>query len=187
MTTGGNLPSWLQEAEPEPPPPPKKFPESTDPNRVTCQNCGYANTKTRTTCNQCKQPLPETAANAKSKGRVFSPLVSISALLAILLICGIGYAVTPKPEPSAEASGKAGAEVACQRYVREGLKSPDSAKFPLAGTDAVVIDNTEGQFIVNSYVDAENGFGAQVRTNYHCVVTYRGFADYELVELDILE
>jgi hypothetical protein len=69
------LPSWLQGAPttstaPPPPaqqrsvhqeppvgPPPPRFSPSTDPNRVVCQNCGYASMNTRSTCKQCKEPL----------------------------------------------------------------------------------------------------------------------------------
>ena len=53
--------------------------------------------------------------------------------------------------------------------VEQNLKSPSSAEYPY-GTDGVVQIN-DSIFVVNSYVDSQNGFGAMLRTKYRCKLT----------------
>ena len=59
---------------------------------------------------------------------------------------------------------------ACQGFVRANLKAPSTAVFPAAPTSSVVI--TQGQFdgvtVLKGYVDAQNGFGAQIRSIWAC-------------------
>ncbi|MCZ8330414.1 MAG: hypothetical protein O9282_03785 [Flavobacterium sp.] len=56
-----------------------------------------------------------------------------------------------------------------QVCVEQNLKSPSTAEFPYA-TDGVVQIN-DSVFVVNSYVDSQNGFGAMIRTKYRCKLT----------------
>lgn len=54
--------------------------------------------------------------------------------------------------------------VQAQGFVRQGLKAPSTAKFPLepvsVGTDG------NGLYQVESYVDSQNGFGAMIRSDW---------------------
>lgn len=54
--------------------------------------------------------------------------------------------------------------VQAQQFVKQGLKAPSTAKFPLepvsAGTDG------NGLYQVESYVDSQNSFGAMVRSEW---------------------
>lgn len=65
-----------------------------------------------------------------------------------------------------------GAHVACQEFVRRGLKAPSTADF--AGYGDSVVSGGGGFFVVRSYVDAQNGFGAKIRTDWVCNVESRG-------------
>jgi len=66
------------------------------------------------------------------------------------------------------------AAVLCERYVETQLRSPSTADFPwLLNT----LDRGRWRYVVNSYVDAENGFGATVRTNFTCDLQYSGPAE----------
>jgi hypothetical protein len=64
--------------------------------------------------------------------------------------------------------------VSSQQFVRDRLKAPSTAEFPIAMDDddqyRKINDST---FKVESYVDSENGFGAKIRTNYSCMITLR--------------
>lgn len=51
-----------------------------------------------------------------------------------------------------------------QTFVRQRLKSPSSARFP-SGTRGVS-STSDCRYTVRSYVDAQNGFGAELRTHY---------------------
>lgn len=48
--------------------------------------------------------------------------------------------------------------------VKNNLKSPSSAKFP-PFSEATIKDNGDNDYTINSYVDAQNSFGASLRTN----------------------
>ncbi len=64
------------------------------------------------------------------------------------------------------------AYVMMQGFVKRNLKAPATAKFPsLAWDDQVRVVRVSGQkYMVYGYVDAQNSFGALIRTNYTGVV-----------------
>lgn len=100
-------------------------------------------------------------------------LVIALCLVLVLVGCGGGE----KPEHSATA-----ADVMMQQFVLEKLKSPGSAEF------ASVYDTKseyagDNVYIVKSYVDSQNSFGAKIRTNYIGKIKYVGEDKWELVEL----
>lgn len=51
-----------------------------------------------------------------------------------------------------------------QRIVKEKLKSPSSAKFPLY--DESFVEDKGDTIIISAYVDADNSYGANKRTDY---------------------
>lgn len=60
-----------------------------------------------------------------------------------------------------------GAFVVSHEFVTRRLKSPSTAKFPRMATDGVrVTRSSECTFLVSSYVDSQNSFGATTRTKY---------------------
>ncbi|MHB8183365.1 MAG: hypothetical protein ACYDDN_06400 [Candidatus Desulforudaceae bacterium] len=83
----------------------------------------------------------------------------------------------PRPEHSAiEAYSMS------QEFCRNNLKAPSTAKFPW--TAQAVVDLGDGEYKVSSYVDAENSFGAKIRTNYICTVKYVGEDKWRLLEFE---
>jgi hypothetical protein len=96
---------------------------------------------------------------------------SIIGVLAIVLIAIIFSAFSgPTKE---QLSDKA--YFFAKEFVKENLKSPSSANFPLesAGTWSTA----DSVFILKSYVDSQNEFGATVRSNYYAKLQYKG-GDY---------
>lgn len=70
-----------------------------------------------------------------------------------------------------ECGSAATAYVISQEAVAVELKSPSSAKFPKIGVDGVSSQKTgDCMFTVQSFVDAENGFGAVIRTKYKALL-----------------
>ena len=61
-----------------------------------------------------------------------------------------------------------GAWIMAQDFVEQRLKTPSTAKFPLQADR--ILRSSEGCFIVSSYVDAQNNYGAMVRTHFLCEV-----------------
>lgn len=59
--------------------------------------------------------------------------------------------------------------VFCKILVKDQLKSPSTADFPWADFNIVA---TPDEIVVNSYVDAENSFGAKIRNHLKCYIDY---------------
>lgn len=75
----------------------------------------------------------------------------------------------------------------CKDFVRDRLKSPGSATFRNYFEDdgEVRVTRSGNTFTVRSSVDAENSFGASLRSNFECVVRNTTGDTYRLVSLDI--
>jgi hypothetical protein len=58
------------------------------------------------------------------------------------------------------------ARVMCQKFVTDRLKAPSTAEFPWNYDDQKVDILGPGHYRVSSFVDSQNGFGAQVRSTY---------------------
>ncbi len=56
-----------------------------------------------------------------------------------------------------------------QQFVKKSLKSPRSANFPFGGFQHVT-HLGDGRYRVISYIDSQNSFGAQIRTNFEGVI-----------------
>jgi len=68
-------------------------------------------------------------------------------------------------------SGSGAAKRACHNTVESSLKSPSTARF----SSSVSGHNTkEDNFLVEGTVDAQNSFGATVRSSFQCVVDTSG-------------
>ena len=63
--------------------------------------------------------------------------------------------------------------VFCQELVKSKLKAPRTAKFRFWAYDDIK-KRSDGVFVINSYVDSQNSFGAMVRTKFHCELAVRG-------------
>ncbi len=75
-----------------------------------------------------------------------------------------------------------GAWVYMQSFVEDRLKSPKSADFPFAGARGVT-SLGQGRYKVQSYVDSQNSFGANIRTNFEGVIV-RGDGSWQLEYLN---
>ena len=76
----------------------------------------------------------------------------------------------PKPDPLADTNHLRW--TAChmsQDYIRAALKAPATADFPrCTSPDVTYRLEKPGTYIVSTYVDAQNSFGAQLRGYYMC-------------------
>lgn len=73
-----------------------------------------------------------------------------------------------------------------QQCVKELLKSPSTAEFP-SGSNQFVTKIDEDTYLINSYVDSQNSFGAMLRTNYVCQVTLNSDDTYTCDSVELLE
>ena len=78
---------------------------------------------------------------------------------------------------------KHGAWAYAQLFVEKELKSPKTAEFPSNGS-RFVTPLGDGRFQVEAYVDAENSFGANVRTEFTAVLE-KVEEGWKLVSLEV--
>lgn len=57
-----------------------------------------------------------------------------------------------------------------QDVVKSSLKAPSTAKFP-SYNENYITELGENKYSINAYVDSQNGFGAQIRTNFTVTLT----------------
>lgn len=92
------------------------------------------------------------------------------AALTIALIIAGGRDSSPHDNCHGS-TGKVQAHTAAKDHITHQLKSPSTAKFSsLLTGGSQVLESHRCQFTVIGYVDAENGFGATVRTRYRANV-----------------
>ena len=76
-------------------------------------------------------------------------------------------------DPTPADTGDPGmAWVMCQQRMNEILKAPATAGYPL--TNEFQIMRSGEVFNMDAWVDAENSFGANLRTYFHCTTHYDG-------------
>lgn len=73
-----------------------------------------------------------------------------------------------------------------QECVKNLLKSPSTADFPY-GSEQFVTQIDEDTYLINSYVDSQNSFGAMLRTQYVCQVTLTSNESYTCDSVQLLE
>jgi hypothetical protein len=83
------------------------------------------------------------------------------AACAVLALSGCG----------SSSGDEGGAIVYCHQFIEDRLQSPSSADFP-SNSEHQVTEVGEQRWRVSSYVDAENAFGASLRTDWTCEISY---------------
>lgn len=98
-------------------------------------------------------------------------VIGILAVVAVVVIGLYSASGGSKSTPTGPDNGdRYGAFVVCQDQVSDQLKAPSTAEFASI-TDSSV-SNSGDVWTVTSYVDAQNGFGAQIRVRWTCTATH---------------
>lgn len=88
-----------------------------------------------------------------------------------LASCMAGTPETPAEKAEREKSDREITAFVCAQSVLEDyLKSPSSADYPIYEDEMVT--NAGLRYTVNSYVDAENSFGAKIRNNFTVILEF---------------
>jgi len=89
----------------------------------------------------------------------------------IMALAGIGTGTGDGTAKSANEASPSEAAVMAEEFVKGKLKAPGTAEFNSYDPDKVT-EIEENKFKVTGWVDAENSFGAKIRSNYLAVVRY---------------
>jgi len=147
---------------------------------LSCPHCGAPQPPTTGhvpqafDAQQASQPKADNVARHHASEVRFAKGCVVALVIAVgLFILAIASSKSPtsnrsdaKPD---RISQRIAAVFACQDRVREALKAPSTASFP-SESEANVRDKGSGIAIVISHVDAQNAFGARLRTRWLCEV-----------------
>ncbi|WP_322521174.1 hypothetical protein SR882_10395 [Guyparkeria halophila] len=130
----------------------------------SCPSCGvvYAKAKPHTKERPRKRPVDPEATRGIG-----------SIILFVFLGVGIAWLFVggeDEPRPAIEVAEDAYGE--CMTLVERQLKAPGTADFALM--DYRVAHAKGSQYLLQSHVDAENGFGAKLRLDYLCDIEVSG-------------
>lgn len=98
-------------------------------------------------------------------------LAALMTVLTVVVAAQEGPQRSSKPSTSASDDRK-DAWFECKVAVLGLLKSPGSAEFPWY--EPTFVAGASPSYLVNAYVDAQNSFGATVRTPFDCAITKTG-------------
>lgn len=192
--------------------PPASTNQPSEPGKAPCPNCGKMIAWGAEYCKYCEVGLvtgeevpPEKTlgesqepgpASKKPLARFITdhPMLTLAALIVIVgCICAVSiqpriltpnyWLATPRPPRPTPTTGPTsdGAAGVCKRFMNERLKAPSTAKFQnILDAD---VTNQGDTYTIKSYVDAQNSFGATIRTRYVCVVRYTGSDTWRLESL----
>lgn len=118
----------------------------------------------------------EQASTANNKATV------IAVILVIIICIGTYFIMQSQAEDKPDTGDNTGAYVVCKDFVTDRLKAPSTAEFP-SMYYSTIEKLTDTTWRVKSYVDAQNSFGAMIRTNFICEVRYTGNNNWRLVDL----
>jgi hypothetical protein len=107
-------------------------------------------------------------------------------LVALLVIgAAVAHFLPAQPStPTAQVANPRTVWRICQERTSAELKAPASASFP--AYDEHAISRSGALWSVDSYVDAQDSFGAQLRTRYTCSVTFNpSAATYDVTSLRV--
>jgi hypothetical protein len=120
---------------------------------------------------------------AKTSG---NPVVGFIVLLVI--VGGVVYACSGgSDDPSDSGGGRSDgmAKVMCEKFVEDRLKAPGTADF--SGIFDTEITGSGNNYTVRGHVDAQNSFGAMLRSDYTCAIRNDGDDSWSLESLSGLE
>jgi hypothetical protein len=106
-------------------------------------------------------------------------LASLGLLLAYLLLAlGSSDRRTPEQKAQEQCEDKTTAFVMSQSFVKKRLRAPATADFPWSGDSEVSIKYLgDCTHEVRAYVDAQNAFGAKIRSRYYVKLQNRKGTD----------
>jgi hypothetical protein len=150
-----------------------------------CPKCKEWINKQATVCPRCQSKQPASAG------------ATVIAVIIVGGLCLWGYrscsSVVDSPEAREAAAkrstygDKVGAFTMAATFVEKRLKAPGTADYGWQAPSECVTDLGEGRYLVKGWVDAQNSFGAKLRTHFTCTVKYEANDKWRCESLDMDE
>ncbi len=152
----------------------------------------------RIKCKECKKNFPATMDKCVHCGAKAPRWPAVVGKLFLLLIVGIIVLTIFSEDPDdtkkstsnstsqTVGNDQAGAWASTKFFIKNELKSPKSADFPWY-SDQTVQHLGNGLYRVRSYVDAQNSFGALIRTHFEVKIQKHASGKWTVEYLDLQE
>lgn len=129
-----------------------------------CRECGKEVSSEAKACPHCGASSP-----IKKKRGIWA-----MGCLGLLFVWIVGVVIGPiRPKHWIDRGSAEEALASCQTEMESRLKTPATADFTGVAESAVRTDD-RGHWTVGSYVDAQNVFGAKLRTQFRCWASWSG-------------
>jgi hypothetical protein len=119
------------------------------------------------------QPVPSAKKSSSTRQVIGFLALIIITLIAVYAIQHAGGTSTDSPLQ--------GAFYACRTFVKDRLKAPSTATFRTYA-ESTVAEMGASEYLTSIVVDAENSFGAKIRSSYLCRVKRAG-SSWQLLSL----
>jgi len=160
-----------------------------------CKYCAVAVARNARRCPQCggKRPYPLSSGEKLAAG--FLGLVFLGSCCIFPTWSAIWNGTVDSPSDASsggaswtEQQDTAMAYIMMEKFVKQRLRSPRTAKFPgvFGGRLSQVIYLGDQTYHISSWVDAENGFGATVRTDFVGRIKQTQEGQWQLLSLEML-
>jgi len=141
-----------------------------------CLYCTGENPDKALACAYCGKPFPAPVPKKKKDWGV----VLLTLVIIALCIISIALFTNDGDEPSMTTSESAW--YACRQFTEDRLKAPTTAKFERYNSSRVT-QYGNGEWGVSMYVDAENSFGAMIRSDFECRLRKEG-ENWRLINIE---
>ena len=91
--------------------------------------------------------------------------------IAVIFTIFFSISISQPPPISSKPPDRADIYLVAKEFVTQRLKAPSTADFP-SSNHAEIINISDNKWQVRSYVDAQNSFGAKLRSNFTALVVY---------------
>lgn len=120
-------------------------------------------------CKRCNKPVSTKAEICPyCRTRLKTSKLTKTVAAVFILLIPLSMCINSNSSNNREKYNRFDAADAAERRILSSLKAPSTAKFP-SKFDWNINDGNS-YFSVYSYVDAQNSFGAMMRTNFACIV-----------------
>lgn len=139
-----------------------------------CRKCKYPNPDSLQNCYKCGASLANARRYSDSQTLIIGSvmLVIITGLIVFSVISLVRLCNThDNTEDLTVYEDRFSAFFAAEDLVKDILKAPSTAEFAGINDEGIGVTYLGGnRYIVQSFVDSENGFGARIRTHFQCKI-----------------
>jgi len=141
---------------------------------INCPECQKQVSELAQTCPHCGFRLRNNDNSQKPKkvNGCLAILIIAAVLISAIFLIGL---FNNDSTDNVNTPNKFLAYEYAEQFVKKGLKSPSTAKFPsYSEKEGQITDLGGGEYRINSWVDSQNSFGAEIRTSFSCKIKFDG-------------